>query len=90
MGNVHGVDTRSDSSARISAVRRSILVVDDEADIRDTLVDILTGARHRVVTADFGREALRYMAAERFDVNLTDVRMPDIEPAGDGESAPNR
>lgn len=59
--------------------RRSILVVDDEAEIRDTLVEILTSARHRVVTASCGRDALERMAAERFDVIVTDIRMPDLD-----------
>ncbi|HSS70926.1 MAG TPA: ATP-binding protein [Casimicrobiaceae bacterium] len=59
--------------------RRSILVVDDEAEIRDTLSEILNGALHRVVTASSGREALERMAAETFDVILTDIRMPDLD-----------
>ena len=62
-----------------SASRRSVLVVDDEADIRDSLAEILSGACHRVVTASSGREALERMAAERYDVILTDIRMPDLD-----------
>ena len=61
------------------AKSRKILVVDDEADLRDSLAEILTGASHRVVTAASGREALERMAEEHFDVILTDVRMPDID-----------
>ena len=61
------------------ATQRSILIVDDEAEIRETLAAILTGARHRVVTAGSGREALERMAAEHFDVILTDIRMPDLD-----------
>ena len=59
--------------------QRSILVVDDEPEIRDALAEILTGAQHRVVTASSGREALERMAAETFDVILTDIRMPDLD-----------
>ena len=59
--------------------RLTVLVVDDEADIRDALQEILAGARHRVVTASSGREALERMAAERYDAILTDIRMPDID-----------
>jgi two-component system NtrC family sensor kinase len=61
------------------ATRRSILIVDDEAEIRDALAEILIGARHRVVTATSGREALERMTAQRFDVILTDIRMPDLD-----------
>jgi two-component system NtrC family sensor kinase len=59
--------------------RRSVLIVDDEAEIRDALYEILAGARHRVVTASSGREALERMAAERYDAILTDIRMPDVD-----------
>jgi two-component system NtrC family sensor kinase len=62
-----------------SPVRCQILVVDDEADIRESLADILRSARHRVVTASSGREAIERMAGERYDVILTDIRMPDID-----------
>ena len=58
---------------------RSILVVDDEPEIRETLSEILTVARHRVSTVASGREALERMAAERYDVVLTDIRMPDLD-----------
>nr|WP_246265761.1 ATP-binding protein [Aromatoleum diolicum] len=59
--------------------QRAILVVDDEPDIRETLAEILTDARHRVVTVSSGREALARIAAEHYDVILTDVRMPDLD-----------
>jgi two-component system NtrC family sensor kinase len=62
-----------------SAQRCRILVVDDEAEIREALNQILTAARHRVVTASSGREALEYLARERYDVILTDIRMPDVD-----------
>jgi CheY-like chemotaxis protein len=54
-------------------------VVDDEAEIRDTLAELLRGARHRVVTANSGREALQRIAEERYDVIVTDIRMPDVD-----------
>ena len=66
-------------SRKASASRSTILVVDDEPEIRETLAAILTGAQHRVVVASSGREALERMAAERYDVILTDVRMADLD-----------
>ena len=59
--------------------RRRVLVVDDEAQIRETLSEILSGAHHRVVTASSGREALERLAVEHYDAILTDIRMPDID-----------
>jgi PAS domain S-box-containing protein len=59
--------------------QRTVLVVDDEEEIREALAEILTGAHHRVVTASSGREALERMAVEHYDVILTDIRMPDLD-----------
>jgi two-component system NtrC family sensor kinase len=61
------------------ASARTVLVVDDEAEIRETLADILTQAGHRVVVAGSGREALKRIAARRFDAILADMRMPDLD-----------
>ena len=62
-----------------SAGRRKILIVDDEAEIREILSEILAGAQHRVAAVGSGREALERMAAERYDVILADIRMPDLD-----------
>jgi PAS domain S-box-containing protein len=62
-----------------NAAQRSILVVDDEAEIREALREILTNAQHRVVTASSGREALERLSRERYDAILTDIRMPDLD-----------
>jgi two-component system NtrC family sensor kinase len=72
-----GAEALRPSSA--SASRSAILIVDDEAEIRETLAEILTSARHRVVTVGSGREALEQMAAAHYDVILTDIRMPDLD-----------
>ena len=72
-------ESEPDLPRRPAPSRRTILVVDDEAEIRETLAEILTSARHRVVTAGSGREALERMAAEHYDVILTDIRMPDLD-----------
>jgi len=67
------------STVRPSALRRKVLVVDDEPDIRESLAEILSAASHRVVTAGSGREALERLTIERYDVILTDIRMPDMD-----------
>jgi len=58
---------------------RAILVIDDEADIRETLSEILGAAGHRVMTANSGREALVRLATEHYDVIMSDIRMPDLD-----------
>jgi len=48
-------------------------------EIRETLAEILSGAQHNVITAGSGREALERMASERYDVIVSDIRMPDLD-----------
>ena len=59
--------------------RRTVLVVDDEAEIRQMLADILDNAGHEVVTAASGHEALERISEAHFDVIVTDIRMPDLD-----------
>jgi DNA-binding NtrC family response regulator len=64
----------------------SILVVDDEEDVRDVLQGILESADYRVTTAADGHEASKCLAAETFSIVLTDLLMPDrdgIEVVGE-------
>src|SRR5438067_813047 len=75
--NLVRVEAEVPTKLRVS--QRTILIVDDEAEIRDALAEILTGARHRVVAVASGREALERMAAEHYDAIITDIRMPDID-----------
>ncbi len=79
VGAVEAKGTDAVPSWKPTASERSILVVDDEAEIREALSEILTGAKHRVVTARSGREALERMAAEHYDLVLTDIRMPGLD-----------
>jgi CheY-like chemotaxis protein len=61
------------------SVDKRILVVDDEKIVRDSCERILTGEGYAVSTASSGREALLACRNERFDVMLTDLRMPDMD-----------
>ena len=76
---MEAIDVDPAPSLQPSARPRSILIVDDEAEIRETLAEILTDPRHRVVTASSGREALQRIATEHYDAILTDIRMPDLD-----------
>jgi PAS domain S-box-containing protein len=76
---VHPEKAPPELPARARSTPRSILVVDDEAEIRETLAEILTAALHRVVCVGSGREALDRMTTERYDVIFTDIRMPDLD-----------
>jgi class 3 adenylate cyclase len=54
-----------------------ILVVDDEPSARLTLALLLARRGHRVREAGGVREAVEVLAADAFDLVLTDLRMPD-------------
>ena len=79
VGTVGATGVDAGPAQKSSTPQRTILVVDDEAEIREALTDILSGATHRVVTASSGRQALERMAKEHYDVILTDIRMPDLD-----------
>jgi PAS domain S-box-containing protein len=79
VGDVKTSKADTGQSSKASVDRRTILIVDDEAEIRETLAEILTSAHHRVVAVSSGHEALERLAGEQFDVILTDMRMPDLD-----------
>lgn len=56
-----------------------ILVVDDEKIKRVTLADDLATQGHEVITAADGTEALGRMEQGRFDVVVTDLKMPNMD-----------
>jgi len=57
----------------------SVLVVDDEKNMRITLTDILRDEGHQVTAAATGEEAVRLCARQRYDIVLMGVRMPGID-----------
>src|SRR5690348_16944990 len=56
-----------------------ILVVDDDADMRGLLSDVLESEGYRVGTAESGEKALQALAEEQFDLVLTDLRMRGMQ-----------
>ena len=57
---------------------RTILVVDDEPTLRETLVDALEADGFRVVSAADGREALLRFRADKPDLILLDLMLPEL------------
>ena len=58
-----------------------VLVVDDEIDIREALEMTMRGAGYEVCSAENGAMAVEVARAERFDVVVTDYRMPGLDGA---------
>ena len=59
--------------------RARVLVVDDEAAIRDMLSKALSLAEYEVETAADGRAAIDRLRASQYDLLVTDLRMPGID-----------
>ena len=57
---------------------RTILVVDDETTLRETLVEALEMEGYRAVAAADGRAALETFRAERPDLVLLDLMLPEL------------
>lgn len=64
------------SAQRMDDVRQKVLVVDDDRIMRELLADYLGGVGFEVCTAPDGRAGLRASGESRFDLILTDYRMP--------------
>ncbi len=55
-----------------------ILVVEDDAEMRETLSDVLSEEGYEVKTAGTGKEALAREEEEKFPICLIDLKLPDI------------
>ncbi|HJQ31863.1 MAG TPA: ATP-binding protein, partial [Pyrinomonadaceae bacterium] len=70
------------ASSRTRAPRAaplSVLVVDDEEHVRETLAEMVEALGHRVRRADGGRAALKALEEARFDLVFTDLSMPEMD-----------
>jgi DNA-binding response OmpR family regulator len=56
-----------------------ILVVDDEPGFRRSLSRLLEMDGHEIIAAANGREALRLLSGQSFDLVITDVVMPELD-----------
>ncbi len=59
--------------------RRVVLVVDDEADIRDVLAFELGREGFEAATAASGLDALAAARGRHFDLAITDLKMPGMD-----------
>jgi putative nucleotidyltransferase with HDIG domain len=59
--------------------RENILVIDDEESILSLSEDILTKFHYNVRTASDGEEGVQLLENEKFDLILTDIKMPRMD-----------
>ncbi len=57
----------------------SVLIIDDERSIRNTLSDILANEKYQVDSAENGEIALEKVKENKFDVILCDIKMPGMD-----------
>ncbi|HRT62572.1 MAG TPA: response regulator, partial [Syntrophales bacterium] len=57
----------------------SVLVVDDDRGMREVLEIMLTREGYQVASAPGGREALSICRKNKFDVVITDLKMPRVD-----------
>ena len=60
-------------------MNESILVVDDDVEVRETLSSVLLNDGYLVETVKNGREAIRASETQYFDVALIDMELPDMK-----------
>jgi DNA-binding NtrC family response regulator len=56
----------------------SILIVEDDANIRGTLSTILTQTGYKVDTAETGKEAIKKSKTRFYNLALLDIKLPDM------------
>ncbi|HXH07944.1 MAG TPA: response regulator [Vicinamibacterales bacterium] len=61
---------------------KRILVIDDEPDIAEILVDILSPAGHHVDVASDGAAGLERITRQSYDLVLSDTKMPVLDGVG--------
>ena len=58
---------------------QSLLLVDDEEDLRDVLVEILKEVGFKIEIAENGRKALEILNKRSFDIIVSDMKMPELD-----------
>lgn len=56
-----------------------ILIIDDEKSIRNTLKEILSYEGYEVTEAQDGIEGLKFVEKDKFDIILSDIKMPKMD-----------
>ena len=68
-----------ESGARVEATPPSrVLVVDDERSMRELLSIVLRREGYDVTVAENGRAAVEQLERARFDLLISDIKMPDM------------
>jgi DNA-binding response OmpR family regulator len=58
---------------------KKILIVEDDTDLRNTLVDGLTASNYEVLSAIDGEEAITFILDKKPDLVLLDIMLPKLD-----------
>jgi len=77
---IEKIETKEDRQEKVIPIqvrqKARILIIDDEADVRELLRDILGDAGHEVDMAQSGGEGVEMFKKQPYDLVLTDLGMP--------------
>jgi PAS domain S-box-containing protein len=71
--------SRARTEIRPAATAATVLVADDNADMRDYMQRLLRGAGYRVIAVADGQQALKAVRTDLPDLVISDVMMPHID-----------
>ena len=74
----------------MSDTQKHLLLVEDEAPLREAIAEQLTDRGYRVEQADSGEAAIAQLADFAFDIIITDLRLPGIDGSAVVEAAVGR
>lgn len=60
----------------------TILIADDETEIRESLSMVLTDEGYQCITVENGEEAVKAISNNNIDILITDIRMPRLDGMG--------
>ncbi|HEV7253377.1 MAG TPA: PAS-domain containing protein [Mesorhizobium sp.] len=69
-------------TATVEQASWTILIVDDEPEIRQTMAEILMPLGRRIDLAANGLEALKLIEERQYDLVVSDLRMPELDGPG--------
>jgi CRP-like cAMP-binding protein/CheY-like chemotaxis protein len=61
---------------------KEILIIEDNAEMRENIAEILEMAQYRVTTAENGKVGVRQAQAKRPDLIISDIMMPELDGYG--------
>ncbi len=79
---LRGMDAVMENSLRTTFHPLDCLLVDDDPLIRSCLETMVRTAGHTVTSAGDGAEAVEILSGHRFDLVISDIRMPNLDGWG--------